>query len=269
MNKPPSWTSREESLLLLNAYLDNELDAASVLEVERRIGTDAALRAELARLTELRDAFAKHVGKDRTSADFQRRIAAIADVPDAKPAPSRWPRSFVRDFDWRPLAAAAALAAVVASAGTYVGMQQMASRPSEVAELVAGHQRALLATQPFDVASSDRHTVKPWFDGKLALSPQVIDLNDAGFPLAGGRLDVVDGKPVPVSVYHRRQHLISLIAVPRVGSKDAGEPATHATRDGYYVLSWPGRDFEYAAVSDLAQPELEEFVSRWRSGAAK
>jgi anti-sigma factor RsiW len=268
MNKPPSWTSREESFLLLNAYLDNELDAASVLDVERRIGTDAALRAELARLTVLRDAFAKHVGKDRASADFQRRIAAIADAPDAKPAPSVRLRSIARSFDWRPMAAAAAFAAVIASAGTYVGLQQSAST-GEIAELVAGHQRALLATAPFDVDSSDRHTVKPWFDGKLALSPQVIDLNEAGFPLAGGRLDVVDGKAVPVSVYHRRQHLISLIAVPRVGSKDNGKGVTHATRDGYFVLSWPGRDFEYAAVSDLAEPELEEFVSRWRSDAAK
>jgi len=267
MNKPPSWTSREESLLLLNAYLDDELDAASVLEVERRIGTDAALRAELARLTELRDALVKHVGKDRASADFQRRIAAIADVPGAKPLPYARPRVLTRSFDWRQMAAAAALAAVLASAGTYVGLQQTAST-GEIAELVAGHQRALLATAPFDVASSDRHTVKPWFDGKLALSPQVIDLNDAGFPLAGGRLDVVDGKPVPVSVYHRRQHVISLIAMPRIGSKDEGQPLTHATRDGYFVLSWPGRDFEYAAVSDLAEPELEEFVSRWRSGAA-
>jgi anti-sigma factor RsiW len=267
MNKPSSWSSREESLLLLNAYLDNELDAASVLEVERRIGTDAALKAELARLTELRNALSTHVGKDRASADFQRRIAAIAD--DSKPAPSARPRAFARNLDWRPLAAAAALAAVVASAGTYVGLQQMASGPGAIADVVAGHQRALLATAPFDVASSDRHTVKPWFDGKLALSPQVIDLNDAGFPLAGGRLDVVDGKAVPVSVYRRRQHVISLIAVPRVGSKDSGEGATHATRDGYFVLSWPGRDFEYMAVSDLAEPELQEFVSRWRSGAAK
>jgi len=269
MNKPSSWSSREESLLLLNAYLDNELDAASALEVERRIGSDAALKAELARLTELRNALATHIGKDRASADLRRRIAAIAEAQDAKPMAPALPRAVARGFDWRPLAAAAALAAIVASAGTYVGLQQMASDAGAIAEVVAGHQRALLATAPFDIASSDRHTVKPWFDGKLALSPQVIDLSDAGFPLAGGRLDVVDGKPVPVSVYRRRQHVISLIAVPRAGSKDEGQPLTQATRDGYFVLRWPGRDFEYVAVSDLAQPELEEFVSRWRTGAAR
>jgi anti-sigma factor RsiW len=80
MNKPPSWTSREESLLLLNAYLDNELDAASVLDVERRIGSDATLKAELARLLELRNALSTHVGKERASDALRRRVAAIADT---------------------------------------------------------------------------------------------------------------------------------------------------------------------------------------------
>lgn len=264
MNKPPSWTSREESLLLLNAYLDNELDAASVLDVERRIGADATLKAELARLVELRNALSSHVGKERASDALRRRVAAIAEAPGISATPGASVRT--RSFDWRQLAAAAALAAVLASAGTYVGLQQTAST-SEIAEIVAGHQRALLATAPFDVASSDRHTVKPWFDGKLAVSPQVLDLNDAGFPLVGGRVDVVDGKPVPAIVYKRRQHVISLIAIPQAGSRDGGEPLAHATRDGYSVLSWPGRDFAYAAVSDLAEPELAEFAARWRSDA--
>jgi len=264
MNKPPSWTSREESLLLLNAYLDNELDAASVLDVERRIASDATLKSELARLVGLRNALSSHVGKERASDALRRRVAAIADTPTLSATPS--PRARPRSFDWRQLAAAAALAAVLASAGTYVGLQQSAS-PSQIAEMVAGHQRALLATAPFDVASSDRHTVKPWFDGKLAVSPQVIDLTDAGFPLVGGRVDVVDGRAVPTVVYRRRQHVISLIAIPQPGSKDGGEPLARATRDGYSLLSWPGHDFKYAAVSDLAENELKEFAARWRSGA--
>lgn len=268
MNKPPAWTSREESLLLLNAYLDNELDAASVLDVERRIGADATLKAELGRLVELRNALATQVSKERASDAFRRRIAAIANVPKGSPAAAQRTRPSGRSFDWRQMAAAAALAAVLASAGTYVALLRTAST-GEIAEIVAGHQRALLAAAPFDVASSDHHTVKPWFDGKLALSPQVVDLNDAGFPLAGGRVDVVDGKPVPAIVYKRRQHVISLIAVPHPGSTDGGEPLTHATRDGYFLLGWPGRDFHYTAVSDLAEPELEEFAARWRSAATR
>jgi anti-sigma factor RsiW len=266
MNNPPSWTSREESLLLLNAYIDNELDAASVLDVERRIDSDAALKAELSRLTELRTALSTHVGKERASDALRRRIAAIAEAPRTGVVPTPRARTSARSFDWRQMAAAAAVAACLASAGTYIGLQQTAPN-GEITEIVAGHQRALLATSPFDVASSDRHTVKPWFDAKLAVSPQIIDLADAGFPLVGGRVDVVDGHPVPTIVYKRREHVISLTAVPKPGSKDDGAPATHATRDGYSLLEWPGRDFSYSAVSDVAPSELEEFAARWRSGA--
>ena len=266
MNNPPSWTSREESLLLLNAYIDNELDAASVLDVERRIGSDAALKAELFRLTQLRTALSTHVGKERASDALRRRIAAIAEAPR--------PRS--TDAARANLGAELRLAADGGCGGRRRVPRECRAPTSdcsqsvpngEIAEIVAGHQRALLATSPFDVASSDRHTVKPWFDAKLAVSPQIIDLADAGFPLVGGRVDVVDGRPVPTSVYKRREHVISLTAVPKPGSKDDGAPATHATRDGYSLLEWLGRDFSYSAVSDVAPSELEEFAARWRSGA--
>jgi anti-sigma factor RsiW len=263
MNNPPSWTAREESLLLLNAYIDNELDAASVLDVERRVDSDATLKAELSRLTELRTALSAHVGKERASDALRRRIAAIVEAPNTGVVSATRARA-ARSFDWRQMAAAAAVAAFIASAGTYIGLHQTHSN-GEIAEIVAGHQRSLLATSPFDVASSDRHTVKPWFDGKLAVSPQIIDLADAGFPLVGGRVDVVDGHPVPTIVYKRHAHLISLTAVPKPGSKDYGGAPTHATRDGYTLLGWPGRDFTYSAVSDVAPSELEEFVSRFRA----
>ena len=267
MNNPPSWMAREESLLLLNAYIDNELDAASVLDVERRIDSDAALKAELSRLTELRTALSVHIEKERASDALRRRIAAIAEAPKTGVVPRPRPRT-ARSFDWRQMAAAAAVAACLASAGTYIGLQPTAPN-GEIAEIVAGHQRALFATSPFDVASSDRHTVKPWFDSKLAVSPQVVDLADAGFPLVGGRVDVIDGHPVPTSVYKRREHMISLTAVPKPGSEDDGRPATHATRDGFSLLEWPGRDFRYSAVSDVAPSELEEFAARWRGAAGK
>jgi anti-sigma factor RsiW len=263
MNNPPSWTAREESLVLLNAYIDNELDAASVLDVERRIDSDATLKAELSRLTELRTALSTHVGRERASDALRRRIAATVEAPNTGVVSAPHSRTSARSFDWRQLAAATAVAACLASAGTYFGLQQGAPN-GEIAEIVAGHQRALLATSPFDVASSDRHTVKPWFDAKLAVSPQIIDLADAGFPLVGGRVDEVDGHPVPTIVYKRHAHVISLTAVPKPGSKDDGAPPTHATRDGYSVFAWPGRDFNYSAVSDVAPSELEEFVSRFR-----
>jgi anti-sigma factor RsiW len=263
MNKPPSWTAREESLLLLNAYLDDELDAAGVLDVERRISADATLKAEYDRLLELRAALAFHLTKDRASDALRQRVAAIA--APFRPA-ARTPR-LAKGYDWRQMAAAAVIAACLAGGGTYLSLRQSAP-VNEIAAIVAGHQRALLATAPFDVASSDRHTVKPWFDSKVALSPQVLDLSDAGFPLAGGRVDVVDGKAVPVIVYRRRAHVISVIAIPQPGDKDSGGPPTHATRDGYSVLVWEGNDFKYSAVSDLAESELVDFVTRWRSDAS-
>ena len=264
MNNPPSWAAREESLLLLNAYLDHELDAAAVLDVERRINADATLKAEYGRLLELRSVLAFHLTKDRASDALRQSVAAIAAPP--RPVTARRPRS-PRSYDWRQMAAAAVIAAVLASGGTYLSLRQ-AAPTNEIAAIVAGHQRALLATAPFDVASSDRHTVKPWFDSKVALSPQVLDLSDAGFPLAGGRVDVVDGKAAPAIVYRRRAHVISVIAVAQPGGKDTGAPPTRTSRDGYSVLHWQGHDFRYWAVSDVAENELDEFVARWRSEAS-
>jgi anti-sigma factor RsiW len=264
MSKPPSWTAREESLLLLNAYLDHELDAAAVLDVERRIGADATLKAEYDQLLELRTALASLLTKDRASDALRQRIAAIATP--SRPLAASTPR-LARRYDWRQIAAAAVIAAGLAGGGTYLSLRQ-AAPTNEIAAIVAGHQRALLATAPFDVASSDRHTVKPWFDSKLALSPQVIDLADAGFPLAGGRVDVVDGKPVPAIVYRRRAHVISVIAVPQPGDRDTGAPPTRASRDGYSIFRWQGHDFQYWAVSDVPDSELDEFVARWRGEAS-
>jgi anti-sigma factor RsiW len=264
MNNPPSWSSREESLLLLNAYLDNELDAASVLDIERRLATDPALSAEHDRLAQLRSTLASHLTTQRASDDFRRRIAAIAEPSRnvVVPLPSRPARS----YDWRQMAAAAVVAATVATGGMY-GVLRQNTDANEIAAVVADHQRALLAATPFDVASSDRHTVKPWFDSKLALSPQVVDLAGSGFPLAGGRVEIVDGKPVPVLVYQRRAHIISVVAVPRAGQKDTTEPSLASTKDGYFVIQWHGRDFDYTVVSDLAESELNEFVARWREAS--
>jgi anti-sigma factor RsiW len=270
MTKPNSWSSREQSLLLLNAYLDNELDAASVLDVEQRLASDPALRVEHERLVQLRRRLASHRAGERASDDLRRRIAAIADTPlAADPAPDKvvpLPKRPARTYGWQHMAAAAALAAVVAGVSTFSLVQEDPGS-GDIAAIVTDHRRALLAATPYDVASSDRHTVKPWFDSKLALSPQVFDLSSAGFPLAGGRVEILDGKPVPVLVYQRRAHVISVVAAPRSGLQKTSEPSRVSTHDGYSVIEWHGRDFDYFVVSDLAEPELEEFVTLWRKEA--
>ena len=264
MIKSTSWSSREESLLLLNAYIDDELDAASVLDVERRLESDAALKAEHDRLRQLRSVLGSQIEQERASDDFRRRIAQIADQPSADVKPL-WFAFETRD-GWRRPAMAAALAAFVAGAGTY-GILRQDPVSNDVAAIVADHRRALLAATPYDVASSDRHTVKPWFDSKLALSPQVVDLASSGFPLAGGRVEILDGKAVPVLVYRRRAHVISVVAVPHTVPAAANSPSLAETRDGYSVIRWRGRDFDYFAVSDIAESELSEFVARWRDAA--
>lgn len=270
MTKPNSWSSREQSLLLLNAYLDNELDAASVLDVVQRLASDPALRVEYERLVQLRAALASHLAGERASDDLRRRIAAIADTPPASEAlPANivpLPKRPARAYGWQHMAAAAALAAVVAGVGTF-GLVREDTGSGDIAAIVTDHRRALLAAAPFDIASSDRHTVKPWFDSKLALSPQVFDLSSAGFPLAGGRVEILDGRPVPVLVYHHRGHVISVVAAPRGRQEKTTEPSRVSTREGYSVIDWRGRDFDYFVVSDLAEPELEEFVKLWRQEA--
>lgn len=270
MMKPTSWSSREQSLLLLNAYLDNELDAASVLDLEQRLASDPALRVEHERLVQLRHALASHLAGERASDDLRRRIAAIADtLPAAEAQPANvvsLPKRPARVYRWQHMATAAALAAVVAGVGTY-GLVREDPGSSEIATIVTDHRRALLAAAPFDIASSDQHTVKPWFDSKLALSPQVFDLSSRGFPLAGGRVEILEGKPVPVLVYQRAKHVISVVAAPRNGQETTSKPSRVSTHDGYSVIEWHGRDFDYFVVSDLAEPELVEFVQLWRKEA--
>ncbi len=257
MKIPQAWLARENAVLLVNAYLDGELDAAAALQVEQMIVGDAALKAEHDRLSSLRLGLAAHRRDDRASAALRQRVAAIGlTTLPGKTSP-------VRRFSLTHIAASLLLGMALAAAGTYLALTYDQTS-GEVAAVVAAHERALLAAEPFAVASSDSHTVKPWFDAHVALSPQVIDLTTAGYPLSGGRIDQIDGKQVPVMIYQRRAHVISLLALPAAGSRDDGGPTALDSRDGYLVIRWHGRDFTYLAVSDLSPPELAGFVALLR-----
>jgi anti-sigma factor RsiW len=134
--------------------------------------------------------------------------------------------------------------------------------------VVAGHMRGQISGQPVDVASSDRHTVKPWLAAKLPVAAMVVDLAPEGFELLGGRIDIVGGAPAPTLVYKRRQHLVSLT---QLRANIADYPATphRKTLDGYPVIIWKDDARAYAAVSDLAPTELDAFVAAFRKAAAK
>jgi anti-sigma factor RsiW len=167
---------------------------------------------------------------------------------------------------WRALAASVAVAFVAGSALTYVvlgpGGQESGTPVAPL--VVASHMRSLMASQPIDVASSDRHTVKPWFNGKLPESPRVVDLTAQGFPLVGGRIDVIGLTPAPTLVYRHRLHVISLTALPA----RLGVTPPHAI-DGYNIVDWTEGGITYWAVSDLSAPELEDFARAFRAGEAE
>jgi anti-sigma factor RsiW len=128
--------------------------------------------------------------------------------------------------------------------------------------ILDAHIRSLMAPQPMDVASSDRHTVKPWFNGRIPQAPRVVDLANEDFPLIGGRLDVVEGMPVPTLVYGHRKHVISLTAIPASGRANSA-PAPHAV-DGYSVYRWIEEGVAYWAISDVAPTELGKFAELFR-----
>jgi len=131
-------------------------------------------------------------------------------------------------------------------------------------EVVASHVRSLMANHLTDVLSSNQHTVKPWFDGKLDFAPVVLDLSTQGFPLLGGRLDYIDGHPVAALVYHYHLHVINLFTWPTANAPDS--QAHIATSEGYNSVQWTESGMEYWAVSDVAPPELEKFAQLVRAG---
>ncbi len=257
--------------LLLHAYLDGELDPVHALEVERQLAADPALAAERDRIETLRRVIEERLPRVTVPPGLARRIeAAIAGRPLS--------HSFIPSLQgpsslgpsWRALAASVVLAVILASGSTWFVLRpgKLGPNPADaVADMVvASHMRALMAPQPTDVGSSDRHTVKPWFNGRVPEAPRVIDLGNQGFPLVGGRIDVIGRIPVPTLVYRHRQHLISLIAVPESQAEAAA--AARRTVAGYNVLTWTQDGTVYWAVSDLAAADLETFAKAFRDAAA-
>jgi anti-sigma factor RsiW len=236
--------------LLVHAYLDGELDATAAIALERRMAEEPALAAERGRIEALRQLLQERLPLDTPPPDLRRRIEASLGLRAAAPNPS-----------WRAMAASVALGAFIAGGSTWALLQQQSQHDLTDA-IVASHIRGLMAPQATDVTSSDRHTVKPWFNGRIPQAPRVVDLSAANFPLVGGRIDVIERTPVPTLVYRRRQHVISLTAVPSDGRAAPRHPGAV---DGYNMLSWSDNDVTYWATSDLNARELAEFAAAFRS----
>ena len=231
---------------LLGACLDAELEPQTSLEIERHLsGCDRC--AHLYRKLELlRDEIAAAEPDWSIDADLRPLRAAIR----RRHRPSRWPR-------YTLAIAASVFVVALLLPGNFPlqtgGMER---------QLVDSHVRSLMADHLVDVPSSDRHTVKPWFQGKLNFSPSVPDLTADGFVLAGGRLDVIASHPAAALIYKRQSHIINLWISPA----DAAERVPSSSElDGYHLVRWQHGGMAYQAVSDLNPVELRQFADLFRT----
>lgn len=259
-------TENDDRVLRLHAALDGELDAMSELELEQTMRDDPALAAEYRRLAALREAVRRHAPRERAPQGLTARIGALAGPVEAEVSTASAAILPFRRATPGPVRMLA-LAASIAACGFAVGAGFMALRQTGASEgvatgLVADFARAEIAGAPYDVASSDRHTVKPWLAGRTTISSNIVDLAQVGFPLAGGRVALVDRIPAPTLVYRHNEHLVAVTELPF--AKGARPPEGTETIDGYHVARWSDPNLSYIAVSDMDEKALADFVTAFR-----
>src|SRR5436305_4289563 len=234
---------------LLHAYVDGELDLANARATERHSQSCADCRASERAIRELRAALTNDATAYRAPAHLRKKVRTALQREAKSTRQNSSP--------WLMFATGAAFAAVIVGFALFQTMRA-ARTDAIVDQVVANHVRSLLAVQLVDVMSSDQHTVKPWFDGKIDFAPEVHDLSGNGFPLVGGRLDYLDDKTVAALVYQRNKHAINMFIAP--ASTNRSTSPTVTTRRGYNVVSWTNNGMKYWAVSDLNQAELRQFT---------
>jgi anti-sigma factor RsiW len=268
-----------ERELQITAYLDDELDLTSAVDLERHLEDCPACAHALAAQRGLRQAIGAADLRFRPTLPQARRLRRAFGAPAR---PGWWQHPQVRAI------AALLLVAVGAwsvgrrwPAPAATAIPAAADAPAVVEQVIASHVRAQLSGHPEDVASSDRHTVKPWFGGHLDYSPPVIDLAAQGFPLRGGRLDYVGGRPVATLVYQAGNHPVSVLvwpaaaaaAAPAAGpaaapGSAAGAPqgaVAASSQRGFHLRRWSQAGMTWWAVSDVADDRLDELVRRLRA----
>jgi len=246
----------------LDAYLDGELAAPDAREIEAHLARCPECAQFRAARLELRAAIAERVPALRAPAALRERVreALRATAPARAPAPRRLTVTRL----WRPLALAASLAVV--AVGSWRLALERAAGGRLADDVLASHIRSLMPGHLTDVPSSDQHTVKPWFNGKLDFSPPVYNFAGRGYPLLGGRLDYVDGRAVAALAYGRRQHLINVFLWP--AARGPAVAPTTRTGQGYHLLHWAAGNYTYWVVSDLGLPELGDFAELLRQADA-
>jgi anti-sigma factor RsiW len=237
-----------ESRNLLNAYVDGELDSTGSLGVEDHVRGCASCLAEVENLHSLALAIEEGALRFKAPPRLKRNIQAAIQAAD--PAVRR------PFFDWRWVGALASALFIVASIWVASQWSRSSAETQLVNDIVSSHVRSMMANHITDVPSSDSHTVKPWFSGKLDYSPPAKDLTPQGFRLIGGRLDYLDGRPVAAVVYQRNQHFINLFVWPSTDS--AIKQQDQLTRQGYNLIHWTSSGMTYWLVSELNLTELQE-----------
>lgn len=243
-----------DKLSLLGALLDNELDAANAQALEQHLKTCPACAAEFAALQGLSHQMAAaelaEPAPKRLRSSIEAMIAAEVSPPRRRPAWS-WVAIGMGGFAGGAVAASLAVLTFAPAA------------PVLEAQLVDDHVRSTLAAHLVDVETSDRHTVKPWFNGKIDFAPPVVDLAPQGFPLVGGRIDYLQGRVVAALVYRRDKHLINVFIRPTPGGLRL--PTSRPQRDGYNLVRWTEGGLEFWAVSDAERPQLEALRDQFRA----
>jgi anti-sigma factor RsiW len=249
--QPENLMDCNESRNLLAAHADGELDPASAAAHADHLATCAECNDAYKKLIDLRATIKTHATRHVAPRSLIRSIMAELDAGgDGHPARRKRPWAWIN-----------AAVATACSVGFAVSLSLYLTAPSNTErldqEIVASHVRSLLADHLADVASSDQHTVKPWFSGKLDYVPPVVDLASQGFPLVGGRLDYVDRKTVAALAYRHGKHLVNLFVWPDRDRVEA--PARSTSVQGFQLLQWTHAGMAYRAVSDTNPGELASF----------
>ncbi len=245
-----------------DAYIDGELSALEAVEFDQHVAECATCQQQLERGLELRSDLRGHLARHEAGDLLRHRVLSSLPSPvsiKAKASPGRSGRR-----QWLSLAAAASVAAILASSSTFYALQNSPQEAWDQAVLDS-HLRATLSGHVFDVASSDRHTVKPWFSGRTAVAPVVVDLTASGYPLIGGRLDILERTPLPVLVYQAGPHVISLVVRPGSGTT----APIQQRKNGFTVLNWRAHGFEFSAVSDADSTEILDFQQVFAAAVAQ
>lgn len=242
----------QETQVLLHGYMDGELDLRSNLAVEQHAQACAACTRALEAQRALRSALSNDALYYKAPTQLRAHVQTSLRARAKSAAGSR-----VITWRWLTVGLSFALLAVIIWSVAFVRSRSAADELL-ARELVASHVRSLMANHLTDVTSTDQHTVKPWFDGRLDFAPPVVDLSAQGFPLAGGRLDYINSRPVAALVYQRRQHLINLFIWP--AADEAEHSNQMSVRQGYNLIHWTRAGMSYWAVSDLNLSELQTFA---------